>query len=153
MLTDQELQNLRNMGNEAEAAADEIVSLRALLAEACKRAEPAGLGCSEVLGPLPVPEILHELHDAPCPACHTMLRALPPIKMGYTASQMTRYAAEQVAAERDRWERAVAAMAAEAARRMGITRGAVAQALAGCREGIELARVAVGVPDNLHLEA
>ena len=28
MLTDQELQNLRNMGNEAEAAADEIVSLR-----------------------------------------------------------------------------------------------------------------------------
>jgi hypothetical protein len=32
MLTDQELQTLRNMGNEAEAAADEIVSLRAELA-------------------------------------------------------------------------------------------------------------------------
>ena len=29
MLTDRELQTLRNMGNEAEAAADEIVRLRA----------------------------------------------------------------------------------------------------------------------------
>lgn len=29
MLTDQELQSLRNMGNEAQAAADEIVRLRA----------------------------------------------------------------------------------------------------------------------------
>lgn len=38
MLTDQELQNLRNMGNEAESAADEICSLRALLAEASKQA-------------------------------------------------------------------------------------------------------------------
>ena len=28
MLTDQELQSLRNMGNEAEAAADEIMELR-----------------------------------------------------------------------------------------------------------------------------
>ena len=31
MLTEQELQSLRNLGNEAEAAADEIVSLRAAL--------------------------------------------------------------------------------------------------------------------------
>lgn len=33
MLTDQELQSLRNMGNEAEAAADEIVMLRARVVE------------------------------------------------------------------------------------------------------------------------
>lgn len=31
MLTDQELQSLRNLGNEAEAAADEIERLRAAL--------------------------------------------------------------------------------------------------------------------------
>lgn len=31
MLTDQELQSLRNLGNEAEAAADEIALLRARL--------------------------------------------------------------------------------------------------------------------------
>lgn len=35
---------------------------------------------------------------------------------------------------------------AEAARRLGITPGAVSQALAGCRKGLELARVAVGQP-------
>lgn len=33
MLTDQELQSLRNLGNEAEAAADEIVALRARMME------------------------------------------------------------------------------------------------------------------------
>ena len=33
MLTDQELQTLRNLGNEAEAAADEIVALRARMME------------------------------------------------------------------------------------------------------------------------
>lgn len=33
MLTDQELQSLRNLGNEAEAAADEIERLRAELAQ------------------------------------------------------------------------------------------------------------------------
>ncbi len=32
MLTDQELQSLRNMGNESEAAADEIARLREFLA-------------------------------------------------------------------------------------------------------------------------
>jgi hypothetical protein len=35
MMTDRELQSLRNQGNECEAAADEIERLRALLVEAC----------------------------------------------------------------------------------------------------------------------
>ena len=34
MLTDRELQSLRNLGNEAEAAAEEIAQLRAELADA-----------------------------------------------------------------------------------------------------------------------
>lgn len=37
MLTDQELQSLRNQGNEAEAAADEIAELRAAYALLFKR--------------------------------------------------------------------------------------------------------------------
>lgn len=37
MLTDQELQSLRNLGNEAEAAADEIAELRAAYALLFKR--------------------------------------------------------------------------------------------------------------------
>ena len=41
MLTDQELQSLRNLGNEAEAAADEILQLRAALAQAKAEAETA----------------------------------------------------------------------------------------------------------------
>jgi hypothetical protein len=35
MLTDQELQTLRNLGNESEAAAEEILRLRATLAASC----------------------------------------------------------------------------------------------------------------------
>ena len=34
MLSDQELQSLRNLGNESEAAADEIVRLRAIIGTA-----------------------------------------------------------------------------------------------------------------------
>ena len=37
MLTDQELQSLRNMGNEAEAAADEVAELREAYALLFKR--------------------------------------------------------------------------------------------------------------------
>lgn len=39
MLTDQELQSLRNLGNEAEAAADEVARLRAALKQANDQAE------------------------------------------------------------------------------------------------------------------
>lgn len=43
MLTDQELQSLRNLGNEAEAAADEIAHLRATLAMVADIAHSGGL--------------------------------------------------------------------------------------------------------------
>lgn len=43
MLTDQELQSLRNRGNEAEAAADEIADLRATLAMVADIAHSGGL--------------------------------------------------------------------------------------------------------------
>ena len=36
-MTDQELQSLRNMGNEAEAAADEIARLRGIVPEVLER--------------------------------------------------------------------------------------------------------------------
>ena len=39
MLTDRELQSLRNMGNEAEAAADEIAELRHAAAEHAAQAD------------------------------------------------------------------------------------------------------------------
>ena len=65
--------------------------------------QPAVAGPVEpTVRPLPAPEVLHELHDAPCPACGTMLRALPPLKMGYTAAQMLAYAAQAAADERER---------------------------------------------------
>lgn len=43
MLTDQELQSLRNLGNEAEAAADEIVRLRSALTVAANRMDMLAL--------------------------------------------------------------------------------------------------------------
>jgi hypothetical protein len=42
MLTDKELQSLRNLGNEAEAAADEITLLRRLLGEYAEALQCAG---------------------------------------------------------------------------------------------------------------
>lgn len=51
---------------------------------------------------LPTPDVLHELHDAPCPACNTMLRTLPPIKLGYTGAQMQAYADKAVDAYRQK---------------------------------------------------
>lgn len=49
---------------------------------------------------LPPPDVLHEVSDAPCPACGTMLRARPPIKLGYTAATVRRLIAEAVERER-----------------------------------------------------
>lgn len=46
-MTDQELQSLRNLGNEAEAAADEIDRLQAR----CAALEEALRECLQVLGP------------------------------------------------------------------------------------------------------
>lgn len=50
MLTDQELQSLRNQGNEAEAAADEIAALRAEVAEWQKLRNPAVLHANLLRG-------------------------------------------------------------------------------------------------------
>ena len=50
-LTDQELQTLRNMGNESEAAADEIVRLRAEL-DALKHGNKEPTGWSAILDSL-----------------------------------------------------------------------------------------------------
>ena len=44
MLTDKELQSLRNLGNEAEAAADEIVRLRGLVQDFLDFLEPMRFG-------------------------------------------------------------------------------------------------------------
>lgn len=51
MLTERELQTLRNMGNEAEAAADEIVSLRAELAALKVPHVPIRSVCQHVTDP------------------------------------------------------------------------------------------------------
>lgn len=37
---------------------------------------------------MPEPGVLHEVADTPCPACGTVLRASPPIRLGYTREQM-----------------------------------------------------------------
>lgn len=51
---------------------------------------------------LPIPDVLQELHDQECPVCRTMLRQLPPLRLGYTAATLERYAAAKAAEERAR---------------------------------------------------
>mgnify|MGYP001304222661 CR=1 FL=1 len=50
---------------------------------------------------LPEPDVLHEVNDAPCPLCGTMLRVNPPIKLGYTAATVRRLIAEAMGRERE----------------------------------------------------
>ena len=59
---------------------------------------PAKVRLTDGLGPLPEPALWEDsIHDAPA--------------MAYTADQMRKYAAQQVAAERERWRDAIEALA------------------------------------------
>lgn len=80
MLTDQELQSLRNMGNESETAADEIARLRAELAASqaeCERLRNVALHNIPHKYEGWCPDVTDwSRRDETCPACQVLGAAI-----------------------------------------------------------------------------